>query len=403
MTASPTNGKLRTRGNKTHLSGLVRQADAASTRSRRASKAAAPGPQPDAADAAPPIPTYAIPPSSTTAEARVYVGDCRDIISRVPECVAGTVDLVFADPPFNWKRAYDEWNDEMPHNEYLEFTFRWLDLCINALRPGGALWINIPDDWAAEIVMYLKYHRDEQGRYLTGRPNRLTMVNWCIWHYRFGQNTTVRFINSKVHALYFVKPGGKYTWNPTEVLELSDRRAIYEDPRTESKNDGMPAGLRVPMDVWYGKFWGRVQGNSKERRGYHDNQLPELYLARVIRACSDKGDLVMDPFLGSGTTGVVAHALARRFIGCEYSEKNATSAFERMKAGPVRDVHASGQSTAIFPHRRKGKAGSSVKRAAGLDGESALDSAENVEAKASAGPGKKRRGPKRTSRGTDAT
>jgi site-specific DNA-methyltransferase (adenine-specific) len=107
------------------------------------------------------------------------------------------------------------------------------------------------------------------------------------------------------------------------------------------------------MDVWYGKFWGRVQGNSKERRGYHDNQLPEVYLARVISATSREGDLVLDPFLGSGTTGVVAHALSRRFIGIEYSEKNAASAADRMRCGPVRDVQAVGQSTAIFGSRRK--------------------------------------------------
>jgi site-specific DNA-methyltransferase (adenine-specific) len=202
------------------------------------------------------------------------------------------------------------------------------------------MWVNIPDDWAAEIVVHLK-------------QRRMHMVNWCIWHYRFGQNTTTRFINSKVHVLYFVKPGGSYTWRPDAVLEQSDRRAIYGDPRTESKNDGMPAGMRVPMDVWYGKFWGRVQGNSKERRGYHDNQLPELYLARVLRSTSEAGDLVLDPFLGSGTTGVVAHALGRRFIGTEFSRKNAASAVARMKDGPVRDVNTMGESTAIFEGRRK--------------------------------------------------
>ncbi|MCA9297432.1 MAG: site-specific DNA-methyltransferase, partial [Phycisphaerales bacterium] len=158
-------------------------------------------------------------------EARVYVGDTRELLPRIPEVAEGSVDLVFADPPFNWSRAYDEWDDQMPREDYLGFTRAWLDLCIGALKPTGSIWVNIPDDSAAEIVMHLK-------------SRGLTMVNWCIWHYRFGQNTTGRFINSKVHVLYFSKDPSARTWNPDEILEVSDRRAIYGDPRTESKKDG---------------------------------------------------------------------------------------------------------------------------------------------------------------------
>jgi DNA modification methylase len=262
-------------------------------------------------------------------ECRVYVGDCRDVLAALPEIKAGALDMVFADPPFNWKRAYDRWDDDMPEREYLEFTYDWLDLCVQGLRPGGTLWVNIPDDWAAEIVCYLK------GRLERRPPARLAMPNWCIWHYRFGQNTTARFINSKVHALCFVKSGGERTWNPDAVLELSDRATTYYDPRTFSKKEGA-AGKRVPMDVWYGAFWGRIQGNNKERRHQHDNQLPEAYLSRVVLSTSHPGDLILDPFLGSGTTGVIAHALGRRFVGVEYSPENARRAFERIKAGPVR-------------------------------------------------------------------
>lgn len=278
-------------------------------------------------------------------EARVYVGDCRDVLPRIEEVKAGTLDLVFADPPFNWNRAYDQWHDAMPREDYLQFTRDWLRLCAAGLRDGGAFWVNIPDDTAAEIVVHLK----ELG---------LEMVNWCIWHYRFGQNTTGRFINSKVHALYFVKPetaAGKRTWNADPILEVSDRRAIYFDPRTEEKKDGMPPGLRLPMDVWYGKYWGRIQGNNKERRPQHDNQLPEVYLARVIQACSNEGDLVLDPFLGSGTTGVVAHNLGRRFIGTEFSKANAKRACERIEKGPVRSLHPERHSTAIHAPRRRAK------------------------------------------------
>jgi DNA modification methylase len=284
--------------------------------------------------------------------ARAWVGDCRDVLSKLPEVRLSKVDLVFADPPFNWNRAYDKWDDAMNDRDYLDFTRDWLDLCIVGLRSGGQIWVNIPDDWAAEIVMHLK-------------ARGLVMNNWCIWHYRFGQNTTARFINSKVHALNFMKPGNLQTWNPHEVLEISDRAAIYGDKRTLSKEDGMPPGKRVPMDVWYGPFMGRVQGNNKERRGYHDNQLPEAYLERVIRSTSKPGDLVLDPFLGSGTTGVMAYALGRHFIGTEFSAENAKRAFERIEHGPIRPLgdKAEMQSTAIFKKRVELQPEGAVKRA----------------------------------------
>ncbi len=286
-------------------------------------------------------PTHSLTHPDSGVTARVWVGDCRELLPRIPEIKNQQVDLVFADPPFNWARAYDEWDDSMATDDYLQFTYDWLDLCIGGLKDNGSLWVNIPDDWAAEIVVHLK-------------ARNLTMVNWCIWHYRFGQNTTGRFISSKVHALYFCKDPVNRTWNSEPILEMSDRRAIYADKRTESKKDGMPAGMRVPMDVWYGQYLGRIQGNNKERRHYHDNQLPERYLERVVACSSNPGDLVLDPFLGSGTTGVIAHALGRNFIGTEFSKQNAKFAAERIEAGPVRELGQSqGASTAIFEHRRK--------------------------------------------------
>ncbi len=279
--------------------------------------------------------------------ASVRIGDCREKLLEFDEVKNSDVDLVFADPPFNWARDYDRhetgdaWDDAaMSRNEYLSFTEEWLNICAGALKPTGSMWVNIPDDSAAEIVVHLK-------------KIGMHMVNWCVWHYRFGQNTTGRFINSKVHALYFCKDPNKRTWNPDPILEVSDRRAIYGDPRTESKKDGMPAGMRVPMDVWYGKYWGRIQGNNKERRHKHDNQLPEVYLHRVIACSSNPGDTVLDPFLGSGTTGVIAHAMGRHFIGTEFSKANAEMAFQRVIDGPVRDLESlGGGSTAIFDSRK---------------------------------------------------
>ncbi len=269
-------------------------------------------------------------------DTRLYVGDCRDVLANLPD--RGEVDLIFADPPFNWDVPYDEWHDGMPRPAYERFTFDWLDGCVDALSPTGSLWVNIPDDTAAEIVVHLK----RRG---------LTMINWCVWHFRFGQNRTSSFIMSKVHALYFAKDPDARTWNPDAVLEQSDRASIYGDARTMAKASNR--GMRVPMDVWYGKYWGRIQGNNKERRSRHHNQIPEVYLERVILACSNAGDLVLDPFAGSGTTGTVARAWDRRSIGIEYGEGNAASAWERItEVGMLRKGASVGQTSAIFEKRR---------------------------------------------------
>ncbi len=269
-------------------------------------------------------------------DTRLYVGDCRDVLASLPD--RGSVDLVFADPPFNWDVPYDEWHDGMPRAEYERFTYDWLDACVDVLAPHGSLWVNIADDTAAEAVIHLK----RRG---------LTMINWCVWHFRFGQNRSGSFIMSKVHVLYFAKDPDRRTWNTDAVLEPSDRASVYYDPRTLAKDSNK--GMRVPLDVWYGQYWGRIQGNNKERRHAHHNQSPEVYLERIILACTNEGDLVVDPFLGSGTTSTVARAWNRRSIGVEYSAANAASAWERIvHDGMVRRGASRGRSSAIFSPRR---------------------------------------------------
>ena len=279
-------------------------------------------------------PTYTLNDPDT----QLYLGDCRDILAALPE--RGSVDLVFADPPFNWDVPYaGDWNDGMERAAYERFTFEWLDACIDCLSPTGSLWVNIPDDSAAEIVLHLK----RRG---------LAMVNWCVWHFRFGQCRNSSFIMSKVHALYFCKDPDNRIWNPEAILEPSDRAAIYNDARTMEKDT--QKGMRVPMDVWYGQYWGRIQGNNKERRPGHENQIPEVYLERVITACSNEGDLVLDPFCGSGTTSTVARAHGRRSITVDQSESIAASAWERISSiGMLRKGASSGKSSAIFGSRGK--------------------------------------------------
>jgi site-specific DNA-methyltransferase (adenine-specific) len=86
-------------------------------------------------------------------ERKVYVGDCRQVLAQLPE---RSIDLIFADPPFNWGEAYGTWNDAMPREEFLTFTYEWLEACLRVLGDRGTFWVNIPEDTTAEIVMHLK-------------------------------------------------------------------------------------------------------------------------------------------------------------------------------------------------------------------------------------------------------
>lgn len=259
--------------------------------------------------------------TSEKAGAEFYVGDCRKVLMTFE---SDQIDLIFADPPFNLgvkygvKKPYD---DAMTHADYVVFTQGWLHACVRVLRPGGTIFVHVPDQIVALAYTVLSRVCDFR--------------NWIVLHQEFGQYGEGRLISSHVHCLYFTKPGGPVTFNVKEVLEPSLRLRIGDKRVKTAKHKGM----RPFLDVWYGEFLGRVQGNNRERRPGHPNQLPEMYLARLIRMASNKGDLVLDPFIGSGTTPVVAAALDRSFVGCELVPELAKSAWDRTtRKGPVRKV-----------------------------------------------------------------
>jgi site-specific DNA-methyltransferase (adenine-specific) len=259
----------------------------------------------------------------------LFVGDCTLVMPRLPK-----VDTVFADPPFNIGVNYAEdggKSDRKPVDMYREFTRRWISMAVAALRPGGTIFVHVPD----EVVGYAYIILESLG---------CLKRNWIVLHQEFGQYTEGSFIRSKVHCLYFVKPPFKLaTWNVEEVLEPS-LRLRTGDKRTQTAKH---KGHRPFLDLWTGQYLGRVQGNNEERWKNHENQLPEMYLARLIRATTKVGDTVLDPFTGSGTTGVVAQALRRHFIGIEQEERLAKSAWQRMQKGAVRKVGGS----LVVPHK----------------------------------------------------
>ncbi len=245
---------------------------------------------------------------------------------------AGSVDLVFADPPYNIGYDYDAYHDKRDHDEYVGWTDDWIDAAVRLIKPDGSFYVLIGDEYAAEVRMRLRHHE---------RGGRLVFRNWIVWHYTFGQNCKKKFNRSHAHLFYAVGPGGAFTFNRDAIAVPSARQTTYADRRAN------PAG-KVPDDTWYlrpqeagGEYFrpgedtwyqSRLCGTFKERTSWHPCQLPEALLERIVKVSSNLGDLVFDPFVGSGTTLAVARRLGRRWLGCEVSEAYAEKALERIVA-----------------------------------------------------------------------
>jgi DNA modification methylase len=236
---------------------------------------------------------------------QVLCGDCVEILRQAKEPFA---DLVFADPPFNIGYKYDKYHDKKASEKYLAWTRDWIGACAGVLKTHGSFYIAIGDEYAAQIKLIME---DELG---------LTMRNWIIWHYTFGQQTKNKFARSHTHILYFVKDAKNFVFNDGMVRVISDRQKKYSDKRAN------PAG-KMPDDVW--NEYPRICGTFNERTGF-PCQMPESLLARIIRVSSNEGDWVLDPFCGSGTTAVVAHKLQRFYTSIDISESYAQAARARI-------------------------------------------------------------------------
>ncbi len=251
-------------------------------------------------------------------------GDCIAGLEQLP---AAVIDLAFADPPFNIGYDYDVYDDRRDYPSYLDWTRRWMGAVCRVLKPTGTFWVAIGDEYAAEIKLIAQ---NDLG---------LTCRSWVVWYYTFGVNCTRKFSRSHAHLFHFVKDPRSFKFNDQAIRVPSARQLVYADSRAN------PAG-RLPDDTWILRpqdvqhgfspvedtwYFPRVAGTFKERAGFHGCQMPEQLLGRIIRCSSDPGDVVLDPFAGSGTSLVVAKKLRRRWLGFELSEEYARQATARLE------------------------------------------------------------------------
>ncbi len=302
--------------------------------------------------AVPPVSDSPAAPPATVATAPSNVlleGDCLDRLASLPD---GCVHLAFADPPFNIGYDYDTYDDRRSANDYLTWSQRWMAEIVRVLRPDGTFWLAIGDEYAAELKV------------MATRELGLTCRSWVVWYYTFGVNCRQKFSRSHAHIFQFVRDAEAFTFNTDAIRIPSARELVYGDRRANPQGrlpddtwilrpQDLPEGFSADQDTWY---FPRVCGTFKERSGWHGCQMPEQLLGRIIRSSSHPGDLVLDPFAGSGTTLAVARKLGRSYLGCELSPQYAERIRARLAAAlPGDPLDGSPEPLKSVPTTRDGR------------------------------------------------
>src|SRR4051794_28611055 len=149
----------------------------------------------------------------------LHHGDCIEGLKAMP---GGSVDLAFADPPFNIGYDYDVYDDARAEEEYLAWTRRWGEQVVRVLKPDGSFWLAIGDEYAAQLKLLF-------------RDLGLSCRSWVIWYYTFGVNCAKNFSRSHTHLFYFVRDPKRFTFNDGPVRVPSARQLVYADRRADSR------------------------------------------------------------------------------------------------------------------------------------------------------------------------
>lgn len=234
----------------------------------------------------------------STALGSLYRGDCLDILRQTEP---DSVDLIFADPPFNLGKAYASgMDDAIPEQGYLEWCKQWIEGCVRVLKPGGSFFLyNLPK-WNLTL-----------GAFIT---ERLTFRHLIAIEMTYTLPISGRLYPSHYSLLYACKGPRPTTFSPDRIAMGTCPHCSRELKDYGGYKDKMnPAGITL-SDVW--KDIPPVR-HPKFKRRSDANELSIKLLDRVITLASRPGDLVLDPFGGSGSTYAVAEIKGRRWLGME--------------------------------------------------------------------------------------
>lgn len=232
----------------------------------------------------------------------ILQGDCIEELKKLEE---NSVDTIITDPPFNIGKRYGKDKDNKESFEYYEWCYGWIDECIRVLKPTGNLYImNFPRHLAFFYVHLIK--------------RGMIYKNWIAW---------IRNDNTPYSKKTQFKP------NHQDILRFVKSKEFYFNWRAVAREPIWKKDKRVKdkagqFDTWSDITY--VKGNSKEKVN-HPCPWPIKLVERMILSSSKEGDIVLDPFLGSGTTAIACLKLNRKFIGIEKEEEYVKIANARIK------------------------------------------------------------------------
>lgn len=252
---------------------------------------------------------------STQWEDTIVCSDLLDVIDRIPN---ETADLIIIDPPYNLAKNFNGLEfSAIPSDKYVEYLHTWFDKVCDKLKPTGSLYMC--GDWKCTSALQ------------TVMEERLTVLNRITWQREKGRGAKTNWKNGMEDIWFAVKDPCNYYFDVESVKMKRKVLAPYRingKPKDWEVTDEGNYRLTYPSNFWDDisiPFWSMPENTD------HPTQKPEKLYAKLILASSRKGDMVFDPFMGSGTAAVVAKKLGRRYLGVEINEEYCLWAAKRLK------------------------------------------------------------------------
>ncbi len=227
-----------------------------------------------------------------------------DVLKGIDKIPDGSVDLILTDPPYSLGKDYGNDSDKQAPEQYLKWTFQWIDAVLPKLKPNGSFYIFLSWQFTPEIFSYLK--------------TKMTMVNEIIWDRRVPSmgGSTRKYSSVHDNLGFFVNSKDYY-------FDLDAIRIPYDEETKKARTRSIFVGKKWlelgynPKDIW---ATARLHAEDPERTN-HPTQKPLEIIERALLASCPKNGLVFDPFMGSGTTAYAASINNRQYVGFEINEE----------------------------------------------------------------------------------